>query len=111
MNLFEDFNNDAAWQGGLLGLAELSRRGLLMPTRLEAVVEKLKIALLYDINKGFHSIGANVRDAACYVVWSFARSFTPEIMKPHVNALSTHLILLSLFDKEVNCRRAASATF
>ena len=94
-----------------MGIAELSRRGLLLPSRLGAVVDKLKIALLYDMSKGFHSVGANVRDAACYVVWSFARSFPPKIMKPHVNTLSTHLILLSLFDREVNCRRAASATF
>lgn len=32
-------------------------------------------------------------------------------MKPHVHTLSNMLIIESLFDREVNCRRAASATF
>jgi hypothetical protein len=32
-------------------------------------------------------------------------------MKPHVATLSTQLIVVALFDREVNCRRAASATF
>jgi hypothetical protein len=32
-------------------------------------------------------------------------------MKPYVELLSQRLIVVSLFDREVNCRRAASATF
>lgn len=66
---------------------------------------------MYDVNKGNHTVGAHVRDAACYVVWSFARAYSPDIMKPHVQTLSTKLIIVSLFDREINCRRAASATF
>lgn len=66
---------------------------------------------MLDINRGNKSDGAHVRDAACYVVWAFARAYSPDIMKPHVAALSTNLILVSLFDWEVNCRWAASATF
>ena len=66
---------------------------------------------MYDINLGNHSVGAHVRDAACYVVWSFARAYSPDIMKPHVQTLANKLVNISLFDREVNCRRAASATF
>lgn len=83
----------------------------MLPERLEKFVPLLEQALIYDINIGNHSVGAHVRDAACYVVWSFARAYSPEIMRPHVHALSTQLIVESLFDREVNCRRAASATF
>lgn len=75
------------------------------------MVPKLEEALLFDINMGWHSVGQSVRDSACYVVWSFARTFTPDLMKPHVATLATHLIIVSLFDREINCRRAASATF
>ena len=71
----------------------------------------LEQALVYDINLGNHSVGAHVRDAACYVVWSFARAYSPDIMKPHVQTLANQLVNISLFDREVNCRRAASATF
>ena len=94
-----------------MALAELCRRGLLLPERLASYVKILDKALIYDVNRGNHTVGSHVRDAACYAVWSFARAYSPEIMKPHVHTLSTKLIIVSLFDREVNCRRAASATF
>ena len=111
MDLFNASETDSSWHGGCLALAELCRRGLLLPDRLSTYVPILDKALIYDINKGNHSVGSHVRDAACYVVWSFARAYSPEIMKPHVHTLSNKLIVVSLFDREVNCRRAASATF
>ena len=110
-DLFSASETDCSWHGGCLALAELCRRGLLLPDRLEVYVPILEKALIYDINKGNHSVGSHVRDAACYVVWSFARAYAPDIMKPHVHTLSNKLIIVSLFDREVNCRRAASATF
>lgn len=94
-----------------MALAELFRLGLLLPDRLINFISVLEEALIYDINLGNHSVGTHVRDAACYVVWSFSRAYSPEIMKPHVKTLSTKLIVESLFDREVNIRRAASATF
>lgn len=109
--LFGPSETDSSWHGGCLALAELCRRGLLLPERLNEFVPVLEKALVYDINLGNHSVGAHVRDAACYVVWSFARAYAPEIMRPHVMALASKLINISLFDREVNCRRAASATF
>ena len=111
MDLFSDSQTDSSWHGGCLALAELCRRGLLLPERLESFVPILDKALIYDINKGNHSVGSHVRDSACYVVWSFARAYSADIMKPHVHTLSTKLMVASLFDREVNCRRAASATF
>ena len=109
--LFGPSESDGAWHGGCLALAELCRRGLLLPQRLNEFVPVLEKALVYDINLGNHSVGAHVRDAACYVVWSFSRAYAPDIMRPHVMALASKLICISLFDREVNCRRAASATF
>ena len=94
-----------------MALAELCRRGILLPQWLDKFVPILEKALVYDLNLGTHSIGSHVRDAACYVCWSFARAYAPEIMKPHVKTLSTKLIVVSLFDREINIRRAASATY
>ena len=110
-DLFKETETDCSWHGGCLALAELCRRGLLLPERLDQYVPILDKALIYDVNRGNHSVGQHVRDAACYVVWSFARAYSPEIMKPHVHTLSNKLLIVSLFDREINCRRAASATF
>ena len=71
----------------------------------------LNKALLYDENKGSFSAGANVRDAACYVAWAFARAYDAEILEPYIIDLDKTLLIISLYDREVNCRRAASAAF
>ena len=65
----------------------------------------------YDVKKGQHSVGAHVRDAACYTSWAFARAYAPSILRDYVNELSREIVLTCLFDREVNCRRAASAAF
>jgi tubulin-specific chaperone D len=111
LELFRPEESDSAWHGGCLALAELARRGLLLPERLTEVFPLMYQALLYDKKHGNHSIGAHVRDAACYLAWSFARAYAPEEMQGHLNELGRYLIIVALFDREVNCRRAASAAF
>ncbi|XP_077980737.1 tubulin-specific chaperone D-like [Glandiceps talaboti] len=111
LELFSLSESDGAWHGGCLALAELGRRGLLLPQRLPEVVPVVLKALEYDEKRGFNSIGAHVRDGACYVCWSFARAYDPEILRPHVNDIANALVIATVFDREVNCRRAASAAF
>lgn len=108
---FSDADDDGAWHGGCLALAELSRRGLLLPERLETVVPLVQTAVQFDVLRGQHSVGSHVRDAACYVCWAFARAYSPEIMKPFIDDLSSAMLLTALFDREINCRRAASAAY
>lgn len=74
--------SDTAWHGGCLALAELARRGLLLPGRLPALLPLLRQALHYDVRRGPHSVGAHVRDAAAYVCWAFARAYDPEVRAP-----------------------------
>lgn len=107
IGLFADSEADSAWHGGCLALAELSRRGLLLPERLAEVIPIVQEAIQYDVLRGQHSVGSHVRDAACYVCWSFARAYSPDVMKPYVADLSAAMLITALFDREVNCRYRA----
>jgi hypothetical protein len=108
---FCEIGADANWHGGCLSLAELSRRGLLLPERLSEVVPFIERAILFDLLRGQHSVGSHVRDAACYVCWSFSRAYSPLIMKSFSRQLSESMLITALYDREVNCRRAAAAAF
>ncbi|XP_040845817.1 tubulin-specific chaperone D isoform X3 [Ochotona curzoniae] len=111
LDCFSFQETDKAWHGGCLALAELGRRGLLLPSRLPEVVGVILKALTYDEKRGACSVGANVRDAACYVCWAFARAYEPQELKPFVTAISSALVIAAVFDRNINCRRAASAAF
>ena len=111
LELFQDENDDSAWHGGCLALAELTRRGLLLPERLQAVMPLIEKAIHFDVIRGQHSVGAHVRDAACYVCWAFARAYSPAVMRPFIGHISESMLITCLYDREINCRRAASAAF
>ncbi|XP_073742220.1 tubulin-specific chaperone D isoform X1 [Callorhinus ursinus] len=111
LDCFSFQETDNAWHGGCLALAELGRRGLLLPSRLEDVVPVILKALTYEEKRGSCSVGTNVRDAACYVCWAFARAYEPQELQPFVAAISSALVIATVFDRNINCRRAASAAF
>jgi hypothetical protein len=67
--------------------------------------------LYFDIRKGAHSIGSNVRDAAAYVLWALARAQGAAALALHADNLAGRLVTVSLFDREIHIRRAASAAF
>lgn len=62
-------------------------------------------ALVFEEPQGHHALGASVRDAACYICWSLARSFRPTDLKKFVEKIATRLVCIALFDREVNVRR------
>ncbi|XP_064213928.1 tubulin-specific chaperone D isoform X2 [Tribolium castaneum] len=111
LELFSPREGDGAWHGGCLALAELGRRGLLLPKRLPEVVPVVLKALVYDEPRGYSSVGSHIRDAACYVCWAFARAYDKDVLKPFVNQIAANLLIVACFDREINCRRAASAAF
>lgn len=45
---FSPREGNAAWHGGCLALAELARRGLLLPERISTVIPLIKKAMVYD---------------------------------------------------------------
>ncbi|GAQ86916.1 Beta-tubulin folding cofactor D [Klebsormidium nitens] len=109
--LFRPAEGDGAWHGACLAVAELARRGLLLPQRLSEVVPAIVQALHYDVRRGPHSVGAHVRDAAAYVCWAFVRAYTPDVMAAPLRQLAPALLTVACYDREVNCRRAAAAAF
>ncbi|XP_064531752.1 tubulin-specific chaperone D [Pseudopipra pipra] len=111
LDCFSFQETDNAWHGGCLALAELGRRGLLLPSRISDVVPVMLKALTYDEKRGACSVGSNVRDAACYVCWAFARAYEPTELIPFISHISSALVIAAVFDRDVNCRRAASAAF
>uniref|UniRef100_A0A8C8BKL5 Tubulin-specific chaperone D n=1 Tax=Otus sunia TaxID=257818 RepID=A0A8C8BKL5_9STRI len=110
LDCFSFQETDNAWHGGCLALAELGRRGLLLPSRISDVVPVILKALTYDEKRGACSVGSNVRDAACYVCWAFARAYDPAELIPFINQISSALVIAAIFDRDVNCRRAASVS-
>ncbi|KAL9234376.1 hypothetical protein vseg_009256 [Gypsophila vaccaria] len=111
LELFSPREGDGSWHGGCLALAELARRGLLLPISLPKVVHVVVKALHYDIRRGPHSVGAHVRDAAAYVCWAFGRAYYHKDMRSILEQLAPHLLTVACYDREVNCRRAAAAAF
>lgn len=120
------------------------RRGSYSVGQLELRLPRT--AVCHSLSLSFLSLlGAHVRDAACYVCWSFARAYEPEELRDYVkdiawwescwvhslvptgmgygNETCSHAMLMSglsfpcsglvittVFDREVNCRRAASVS-
>ncbi|KAF5731648.1 tubulin-folding cofactor D [Tripterygium wilfordii] len=111
LELFSPGEDDGSWHGGCFALAELARRGLLLPISLPKVVPLIVKALHYDVRRGPHSVGSHVRDAAAYVCWAFGRAYYYTDMKNMLEQLAPHLLTVACYDREVNCRRAAAAAF
>uniref|UniRef100_A0A1B6E9Z8 Tubulin-specific chaperone D n=1 Tax=Clastoptera arizonana TaxID=38151 RepID=A0A1B6E9Z8_9HEMI len=111
LELLNSRESEGAWHGGCLALAELGKRGLLLPSRLPEVIPVITKALTYDIPRGYNSVGSSVRDSACYVCWAFARAYDPLVLEPYVKDIANALLITTCFDREINCRRAASAAF
>ncbi|KAJ6613342.1 TBCD protein [Mycena sp. CBHHK59/15] len=102
---------ESTWHGACLACAEMARRGLVGATALTELMDWLSKALYFDLRKGAHSIGSNVRDAAAYVLWALARAQAPAALAPHADNLARRLVTVALFDREIHIRRAASAAF
>jgi len=102
---------EATWHGAALACAEIARRGLVASDQLPILIGWISKALYFDLRKGSHSIGSNIRDAAAYVIWSLARTQNVASLQPYATDLARRLITVALFDREPHIRRAASAAF
>ena len=89
-----------------LTIAQLIQRNLISPERLAEMYSFMRDSLLYEQQEGGYSIGQAVRDSACYMTWSVARAYEQGGYE-----LGISLMLAACFDREVGCRRAASAAY
>ena len=110
-NFFGPTSSEYAWHGGTLALAEMSRQGSILEEKLSDTIEIISNAIVYDKIKGSFAVGSHVREAACYVLWAMSRTYEDHLLAPYISSISVNLLCTMLFDREVQCRRAASATF
>eukprot|EP00767_Chilomastix_cuspidata_P002591 gnl/Chilomastix_cuspidata/2714.p1 GENE.gnl/Chilomastix_cuspidata/2714~~gnl/Chilomastix_cuspidata/2714.p1 ORF type:complete len:1289 (+),score=426.76 gnl/Chilomastix_cuspidata/2714:256-3867(+) len=110
-SLISPAEEELAWHGGLLALAEATRRGLIPLRRLPSVVGNAIHGLTFYRRRGGRDSGTQVRDAAAYVSWSLARIYSGRPLEPLAPRLASSLLTTSLFDQESTCRRAAAAAF
>lgn len=110
-NFFKPDSSEYAWHGGCLTLAEMSRHGLIPETKLDRVTKVVRDAIVYEKLKGSMATGAHIREAACYICWAISRTYDDQLLSPFLSTISINLLCVMLFDRELQCRRAASAAF
>lgn len=116
------------WHGLTLSLAHALFRRSASPAQLPDIVNALLLALTFE-QRGTtgSSIGSNVRDAACFGIWSFSRRYsTAELLSVNASEISVddgishsnhsaiqlvavHLLLAACLDPAGNIRRGSSA--
>lgn len=115
------------WHGHVLTLSHLLYRRSAPPAYLPTIISLLIEALDFEQRSPMGtSLGGNVRDAACFGVWSVARKYstaellyirTPNLqsrvhhrqLSSVIELLAAELVLTATLDPEGNIRRGASA--
>ena len=115
------------WQGLVLTLAHLLFRRSPKPKELPLILNALMLALRFEQRtSNGNSIGTNVRDAACFAIWSLARRYTTkELLMVDISTiraannrgrpssilqvLANQLVVAASIDPLGNIRRGASA--
>lgn len=103
--------SDCTWHGVFLALAECTRRALIPAPLLCRTLYWVLRGLLFDLRRGASSVGSNVRDACCYVLWAMARVRHIDTLAPCALSVAQRLIVVATLDRDVLIRRAASAAF
>ncbi|NXL44779.1 TBCD protein, partial [Podilymbus podiceps] len=104
---------DNAWHGGCLALAELGRRGLLLPSRISD--GELTIGNGLKVRQGRFRLDVRKNVFTERVVKHWNRLPREVVESPSLEAFKKRidiaLVIAAVFDRDVNCRRAASAAF
>lgn len=113
LSLLSHSEQDAAWHGGCLAVAELARRKLLPRSKIEEVASRSREALFYERRQRAGSVGESVRDAGAFVAWALARGAPKDALQGRLteSVLAPAMAAAACLDREVHCRRAAAAAF
>jgi len=87
------------------------RKGFISYDKINECLNVAFKGLNFDFKSGLNMVGKIIRDSACYVLWSFSRAYDPKVLKDYNLKIAQNLLMIALFDREINCRRAASASF
>lgn len=119
--------NPLRWHGLTLALAHVLFKRSASPAQLEDIIEALLLALNFEQRTATgSSVGTNVRDAACFGIWSLSRRYTTaellsvtqlrvSISNQHASdisvpqALAIQVLLSATLDPAGNIRRGSSA--
>ena len=106
--------NPMSWHGLVFTLSHLLFRGSMPNDLIHPVLELLDLALHFEQRTSLGvSVGTNVRDAACFGLWSLARRYATADLKAGFDStlqvLATELVVAATLDSAGNIRRGASA--
>lgn len=112
--------NAVKWHGLVLTLSQLIFRGSMPAPLTYEALRKLNLALSFEQRASSGAaIGTNVRDAACFGLWSLARRYSTEQLSGYnsydwaggsiFQALANQLVVAATLDPAGNIRRGASA--
>ncbi|KAL2040021.1 hypothetical protein N7G274_007424 [Stereocaulon virgatum] len=106
--------NPASWHGLVFTLSHLLFRGSMPNDLINPVLILLDLALHFEQRTSLGvSLGSNVRDAACFGLWSLARRYATADLKAGFDStlrvLTTKLVVAATLDPAGNIRRGASA--
>ncbi|OAQ69024.1 beta-tubulin cofactor d [Pochonia chlamydosporia 170] len=119
--------NHLEWHGLMLTLSHLLYRRSPPADQLSDIIHALLLGLSFEQRStSGGSVGANVRDAACFGIWALARRYTTQELlnvptqsvfaaKAHpssssiLQVLGTELVVTASLDSAGNIRRGASA--
>jgi hypothetical protein len=118
--------NALRWHGLTLTLAHALFRRSASPEQLPEILNTLLLALSFEQRSAVGvSTGSNVRDAACFGVWSLSRRYTTKELlsvdtsligfdfcqdsRTIIQVVGTQLLLSACLDPSGNIRRASSA--
>ena len=118
----QDFDqaNVIHWHGLVLTLAQFVYHGSLPIDYLKPAMNSFRCALRFEQRSSLGaSVGTNVRDAACFGLWSVARSYTTDQLRytgrhgmelhEELQDMATDLLVAATLDPSGNIRRGASA--